>query len=55
MCSGDIKKGFLEEVGLDLGFQETVRLNWVKRDVSRNVELPSQGPVPQMAGPDQPV
>lgn len=26
----------------------------VKRDVSRNVELPFQDPVPQMTGPDQP-
>lgn len=38
MSIGDIKKGFLEEVGLNLGFQERVRLDWVKRDMSRNIE-----------------
>lgn len=34
MSSRDIKKGFLEEVGLDL-----TKVGWVKRDVSRDSEL----------------
>lgn len=40
VCTGDVKKGFLGGPGLDLGFRERMRLDWVKRDMSRTVELP---------------
>lgn len=39
MCIGDVKKGFLGGFGFDLGFRERMRLDWVKRDMSRIVEL----------------
>lgn len=42
----------LEDVGLDLRFEERIRLDWVKRDMSKNFELLSQGPAPSMTGPN---